>query len=233
MTAPADLAELYILGALDDDAHAEVEARIAAPADAEDRALREAVRAARERFHDLDRSAPQLPVGAGLWSRIEAALTGRPQPVGDGARGAAGVARAWRPTALAAMAATVLLAAGLTWQVLQARPPLTMAILLNDDGQSVALVETYPDDTIRVTPLAPISPDGPQVLEVWTKPDPDGPPVSLGTLERARRARLTGPDLPLPDIDQLYEITVEPAGGSPTGQPTGPVVGLGNASRTY
>ena len=37
------------------------------------------------------------------------------------------------------------------------------------------------------------------------------------------------PDLPQPAAGQLYEITLEPAGGSPTGLPTGPVVGVGNA----
>ncbi|MWB79014.1 hypothetical protein GLS40_13325, partial [Pseudooceanicola sp. 216_PA32_1] len=33
--------------------------------------------------------------------------------------------------------------------------------------------------------------------------------------------------LPAPHPQQLYEITVEPAGGSPTNLPTGPILGKG------
>jgi anti-sigma-K factor RskA len=35
--------------------------------------------------------------------------------------------------------------------------------------------------------------------------------------------------LPAPHPQQLYEITVEPAGGSPTNLPTGPIPGKGLA----
>ena len=54
-------------------------------------------------------------------------------------------------------------------------------------------------------------------------------PVSMGLLPRVAATTLEGPVLPAPKPDQLYEITLEPAGGSPTGKPTGPIIGKGFA----
>ena len=67
------------------------------------------------------------------------------------------------------------------------------------------------------------------MLQLWTKPDPAGPPVSVGLLQTVARMAVRNPGLPQPTDGQLYEITLEPLGGSPTGLPTGPVVGVGNA----
>ncbi|MEO4041217.1 anti-sigma factor [Hoeflea sp. CAU 1731] len=68
-----------------------------------------------------------------------------------------------------------------------------------------------------------------QVMQVWTKPDSDGPPVSPGLLPFERSGILEVEGLPSPAADQLYEITFEPEGGSPTNVPTGPVLGKGFA----
>ena len=38
-------------------------------------------------------------------------------------------------------------------------------------------------------------------------------------------------DLTAPRVDQLFEITLEPASGSPTGRPTGPVLFKGTTSQ--
>jgi anti-sigma-K factor RskA len=40
-------------------------------------------------------------------------------------------------------------------------------------------------------------------------------------------------DLPSPATNQFFEITLEPAGGSPTGRPTGPILFKGNAAETF
>ena len=53
--------------------------------------------------------------------------------------------------------------------------------------------------------------------------------MSVGLLQTVARMAVQNPDLPQPADGQLYEITLEPLGGSPTGLPTGPVVGIGNA----
>ena len=52
--------------------------------------------------------------------------------------------------------------------------------------------------------------------------------LELAPLTRA--TTLAGPDLPVPADAQLYEITLEPEGGSPTGRPTGPIIAKGLAA---
>ena len=51
-------------------------------------------------------------------------------------------------------------------------------------------------------------------------------------MDRARTLELPLKDLPPPGPDQLFEITLEPAGGSPTGRPTGPILFKGNTTQT-
>ncbi len=240
MTDHRALAEDYVLGLLEPEARRAVEARLSAPAGLRDRELIAAVRAASEAWEALDRTAPDLPMSAGAWDRIMQASAAdlteepaRPAP----ARAVTlhrlpPEARRWRGLAGVALAAAIGCAALLFTETLVPKPAV-MAILLDAEGNSVAVIEAFADDSVRVTPLAPVSPDGAQVLQVWTKPDPDGPPVSLGILQQAIRSHLAGPDLPRPVADQLFEITIEPEGGSPTGLPTGPIVGVGLAQQTF
>ena len=66
--------------------------------------------------------------------------------------------------------------------------------------------------------------------EVWTLPSRERGPVSVGLMNQARTLQLSLKDLPPPGPDQLFEITLEPATGSPTGRPTGPVLFKGNTA---
>jgi anti-sigma-K factor RskA len=77
--------------------------------------------------------------------------------------------------------------------------------------------------------LADFAVPGDKTIQVWTLPSKDVGPVSLGLIDGVRSARLDGPALPTPRSDQLYEITLEQAGGSPTGRPTGPILAKGFA----
>ncbi len=235
MSARDDLAEDYVLGLLDAVEAADVDARIEAPRSAEDRALAVAVGALRDRLLPLDLTAPDLPLRPGAWDRLAAVLDARPaaaQPAPDESAAAAPAAARrdrWRLAALASMAASALLAAGLAWQVLLSRPPAALVVLLDQAGEPVAFLEAYPDNRVRVTPVVGAEPGPSRVLQLWTKPDPAGPPISVGLLAEAARLVVRGPDLPEPVGGQLYEITIEPDGGSPTGLPTGPIFGVGNA----
>jgi anti-sigma-K factor RskA len=66
-------------------------------------------------------------------------------------------------------------------------------------------------------------------MQVWTLQSLDMGPMSLGLLDGAHSATLRSPALPKPQDTQLYEITLEQAGGSPTGRPTGPILAKGFA----
>lgn len=182
------------------------------------------------RLHRLDETA-LAEATPELWSRIEQQLAGTPQlpPL------AANTNRSRRTPRWAALAASVVVALGLGYfagQTLSPQParPTMVAVLINEADQSPgAIIEAFGDNTVHIVPLVDfIVPEG-SVLEIWTLPDADTGPVSLGTIAAATEVRLRGPDLPLPAAGQLYEITLEPAPGSPTGRPTGPILVKGFA----
>ena len=65
-------------------------------------------------------------------------------------------------------------------------------------------------------------PEG-RALEIWTLWDRQRGPVSVGLMDRPRSIRLKLDNLPK-NAGQLFEITLEPKTGSPTGRPTGPIL---------
>ena len=212
-----DIAD-YVLGLLEGDARARFEDRMA-----RDAALRAQVAALEDHLHGLDDTAEPDSVPEGLWSRIELALAAPVAPAAANSNKVVGVPK-W-----AGMAAAVVLALGVGYfggQLGTTAPeqPLMVAVLLSDDMAPGAIVEAFSDDSVRIVPLEALVAPEDSTLEVWTLPDVETGPVSLGTFQRAHELVLGGPDLPEPQADQLYEITLEPAGGSPTGRPTGPIL---------
>ena len=107
--------------------------------------------------------------------------------------------------------------------------PRLIVVLLDADAKPVSIVEAFDGQQIRVVPLGRIDVPTDKTLQVWTLPDQRTGPVSMGLLRSVSATTLQGPALPAPQADQLYEITLEPAGGSPTGRPTGPIIGKGYA----
>ena len=227
-----DLADEFVLGLLDDGEAAEVERRLPA-----EPALARAVARARDRYLALDLTAAPEELPDGFAARIGAEID-RSSASGDApAPGLKPAANENRPRRLAsrwAAAAAALLifvaGAGIGWQVSQSEP-VVIAVLLDDTGTPRAMVEDFGNDTARIRFLSNVEVPQGRVMEVWTLPSADRGPVSLGLVEAARSAVLHGPDLPTPAGDQLYEITLEQAGGSPTGRPTGPIVAKGYAAR--
>lgn len=228
---PRDLADHYVLGLLDDAGRRAVEADLA-----RDGALAAAVAAARERFLVLDLTAPEIAPSEELWSRIEK-LIGADEPVpapipmrGDPVAAANdNRASSWRLAALAGMAASLLLAAGLAFNLSYRPEPQVIAVLVDEAGEPLVLVEDFGNDRGRITPLADLEVPADSTLQVWTLPNAEMGPMSLGLLDNSQSSDLQWDDLPDPRPDQLYEITIEQEGGSPTNRPTGPIVGKGFA----
>ncbi|MGF9693460.1 anti-sigma factor [Rhizobium sp. 0TCS1.26] len=232
------IADDYVLGLLDEAETAEVEAELQRNA-----ALSRAVAAARERFLPLDMTATPTDFPADLWARIEAQLPGQ-QPMDVVTAPAAEVARPdaaaandnrvwrWRAGAFAGLAASLILAAGLTFSVTRTVEPLVVAVLVNEAGDVQAVVEDFGSERAVIRLLNDVSVPDDRTMQVWTLPSRDMGPVSIGLLDERRSARLDPPPLPLPQDAQLYEITLEPKGGSPTGRPTGPILAKGLAKLT-
>jgi anti-sigma-K factor RskA len=102
-----------------------------------------------------------------------------------------------------------------------------VAVLSDAKTNRAVLVATagQADKVLRVNTLDPSIQVSGRSLELWALPR-DGKPKSLGVIGTAQRAelRLDAPaDKSLGSVPALA-ISLEPQGGSPTGQPTGPVL---------
>lgn len=140
--------------------------------------------------------------------------------------------RFWRGASFAGAALSALLAlfSGMLMQQMQPRP-IAVAVLQSDDATPGAIIEAFADGSVRLVPLRVIEAPPGRTLQVWTLWDRARGPVPLGILPRAEQRRLAqGDGLPRPVEQQLYEITLEPANGSPTGRPTGPILYKGLAT---
>jgi anti-sigma-K factor RskA len=229
----------YVLGLMDEAERLRAEADMAA-----DPAFRAEVDRLASRMAALDDTAGRDPVPETLWATIEARLDDAPadeQPetsVSQPPRAAPVVdlasrrPRVWRPALMAASIAAALGIGYLAGSSLSPRPqPVVVVVLDTPDAVPGAIFEAFADDTVRIVPLQDFAvPEG-KTLQVWTLYDQAVGPVSIGTLPAATPAVLRGPSQPLPQAEQLYEITLEPAPGSPTGKPTGPIIVKGFAKR--
>jgi len=134
---------------------------------------------------------------------------------------------------LYALAASVLIVLGigttLYWRSLTPAPT-EAATIAAPSGTVMWQVEIYsaPGTTARLSVRAATLAAAPagHDYELWALPK-GGAPVSLGLLPQgrngARRTLTLGQQQALATASQLA-VSVEPSGGSPTGQPTGPVV---------
>lgn len=189
----------------------------------------------------IDATARPFPPSPGLWQRIEAQIgailpaaergRGKAIKAGDALAGWWNSLPVWRGAALAGALAALLLAIGLNGALDRARrQPLMVAVLLTDTNVAAAVVNTFADGRVELLPLQDIAvPEG-KALEIWTLWDRAVGPRSVGLIDRARSTPLRLDQLPL-GRDQLFEITVENATGSPTGRPTGPIVAKGTTSQ--
>lgn len=206
-----------------------------------DSALAASVERWRARFAAIDATAKPIPPSPVLWQRIEAGIANI-LPAAERGRDRALKAGSslgdwwnsllvWRGAALAGALAALLLAIGLNGALDRARrQPVMVAVLLTDASVAAAVVNTFADGRVEMVPLQNIAvPEG-KALEIWTLWDRALGPRSVGLIDRARTTSLRLDRLPL-GKDQLFEITIENATGSPTGRPTGPIVAKGTTSQ--
>jgi anti-sigma-K factor RskA len=136
----------------------------------------------------------------------------------------------WRAIGLTALAASVLL--GIAVAVMAshiARTPMLVAVLVTGENRPAAVVNAFRNGRVELVSLDRIDVPQGRVLEVWTLWDKAVGPRSIGLLDRARSTTLDLRDFPR-GPNQLFEITLEPAGGSPTGRPTGPILMKGTTT---
>jgi anti-sigma-K factor RskA len=140
----------------------------------------------------------------------------------------------WRGLAIAGFALAFALGLLLLAPTAE-RPFESVVVVLAGPDAKPALVATAERGSryLTVKAVAAEVPAG-RALELWMLPDGRAP-VSMGLVPASgiERLVLRAPaGLALQDIPALA-VSVEPAGGSPTGAPTGPVVYTGRVERIY
>lgn len=225
---PTDLlAADYVLGLLDAAAQAAADRRMSG-----DPLFAREVEKWRERLADFDRSAETIPPSPAMWQSIENSLqSAAPRQTKPARSGLWQSLALWRGAAFAGIAATLLLAVALASALREAqRTPAMVAVLLDGD-RAGAVVHVFADGRAVLQPLTDIPVPSDRDLQVWTLPSRERGPVSIGLMQQARTLSLALGNLPNTRTEQLFEITLEPKGGSPIGRPTGPILYKGLTSR--
>lgn len=232
------LAADYALGTLTGPERARAERRFR-----RDAAFRAEVEAWQARLGPLAGSIAALAPPPRVWAAIEAELPSRAAPP---ARPAPVAAReGWVPGfwRWLAVGAGGLAAASLAALVFIAVPadgpgagtPETLAgfqlaaSITSEEGLPIFAVVLDPQGgSATLVPLR-LEPAPGQVPELWLVRE-GGTPESLGVFDADQPLRLQlSPDAISGDLSGgVLAISLEPEGGSPTGQPTGPVVGHGD-----
>ena len=211
------LAGRYILGTMPRRARSRFERLIA-----EDATFCREVRDWAEFFAPIDEATPaQLPP-ARVWRSIEARIG--PEPAVSGAgwfaslwfwRGVSGFA--------VAVAAALLLYVGVFQAQLPAPSPAVVAVL-NDQTGAPAWIATSGErrGEVVVAALNRQTIDAQHSFQLWAIAG--GPPRPLGLLSPQPGGRLVVPVSAVPPTGGVLAVSLEPAGGSTTGAPTGPVM---------
>lgn len=201
-----------------------------------------------DRLLPLTARVPPMQPRAETWSAIEAALAppaAAIDAVRNVARGGVGVGasaavlrrlRRWQWIGSSALAASVMLAAVLGLQMLAPSadaPARYLAVLQAPQDRSTGwIVEVTRGDRVRLIPVGAAAPvPAGKSLQFWTKAENAAGPTSLGLIAAGRTTELPAAVLPALGERQLFEITLEPEGGSTVGRPTGPVLFLGRTLR--
>lgn len=214
----------YVLGVLSAEDRRAAEFRIASePKFAAEVAFWEA------RLGGLADSVAPVTPPADVWQSIERRLSDSIAPVPERSS-IWNRLNFWRTFAIASAGLAAASMAGLAYlaQVPSLGPPL-LARLDAESGQAsfVAAVNKG-GDSLTIVPAALLAGDEQKAFELWLIP-PGDKPHSLGLIDPSRPVRISVPENLLPQVtsDAVLAVSVEPPGGSPTGQPTGPVIANG------
>ena len=230
--ADHELAGEYVLGTLDAAQRQAVQARLA-----EEPALQAAVLAWEERLLPLTDLAEPATPSAQLWWRIERSLNALAAPAPRLVPATAPWWRnwhslsLWRGLAAGGFATAAVLASVLVMREM-APPPATrfMVVLVAPDDKAPGwVVQAGASSRIELIPLGSVEVPAGKALQFWTKADGWSGPVSLGLVTPGQRLEVPAGKLPALQPNQLFELTLEPRTGSPTGKPTGPIRYIGRA----
>jgi anti-sigma-K factor RskA len=191
--------------------------------------LDEAIVAWERRLAPLAEAIPAIEPPRNYFPDIEARLSG--PAANDNVANLTRRLERWRASAIAAasIAAALAIAIGLRETMRPSTPHEFVAVLQKSADQPAFVVTVNLDArSLIVRPVAaPAQAD--KAYELWIIDAKLGAPRSLGVIDQ--KGVTAGPNLKAYDRavveDATYAVTVEPPGGSPTGQPSGAPVFVG------
>jgi anti-sigma-K factor RskA len=134
----------------------------------------------------------------------------------------------WRYGAIAASLVAVMLALKLIAPTVTPEAIRYVAVLQSPDKKDAGwIVEASAGGKLRLTPLVTTTVAPQKVLQFWTKAQGASGPTSLGLVPPDRVTEIDVARLPTLEREQLFELTLEPEGGSTIGRPTGPILYVG------
>lgn len=226
----------YVLGVLDGRERRNLEHAME-----DDAELRASVSAWEARLAPLGESVPDLPPPARVWRRIQADLghLDHDRETRDAPeRGIWHSVRVWRAFALAVSVAMVCLVAidfsGLTPTLPGARSAYVVATITGQSGQPHWTVTIDPSKReLVVVPGVGMQIADSASTELWLVPE-NASPISLGVFapNRSTTIGLARDTVTKLTTGSALAVSLEPKGGSPTGQPTGPIVAKGGMQGT-
>ncbi len=227
------LAAEYVLGTLRGPARRRFESLLPAHP-----LLRDARARWEAQLEPLAASIPAVEPPPAVWRAIEGRLFGpghEESAARADAAAAAPAGRWWQRLAPWRALTGVASVAAVAAVVVATRPappaaPVVVVLAANPESARVldaSFVASVSADgrALVLRPLNPLTLSPERALELWALPA-QGAPRSLGLVQPAGATTLLRARL-LVDTT-AFAVSVEPAGGSPTGAPTGPIVSLGN-----
>jgi anti-sigma-K factor RskA len=234
--APEDegrvLAAEYVLGVLGAEERRQVETRMA-----EEASFAREVAEWEERLGGMASYVMPATPPAQTWLRIEASL-GAPPPTTAVRPASMWQSLAfWRAVSIGTSTLAAACLAGLVY--LGTRPPTqaprtpllaTLTGLKTNQPNFVAAIGAD-GVSLTIVPAALLTTDK-RSMELWLIPQ-GGKPASLGLIAAGQPVRLNVPAELLQHVGSgaTLAVSLEPPGGSPTGQPTGEVIAHGNLTR--
>jgi anti-sigma-K factor RskA len=219
------LAAEYVAGTLRGGARRRFESLLPAHA-----LLREATRAWQDRLMPLTAAIAPVQPSGNVWRRVS-------ERIGDGRNDAKAASGAWHRLSfwrgLTAVASVAAIGLAVLLANPRAVPPPVVVVLAATNAagsvQPASIVASISGDgaSLVARPIVPVSVQADRSLELWAVPT-QGAPRSLGLLPGGSGTVVLHSRV-LAGADTLA-VTLEPAGGSPTGKPTGPIVYAGKFS---
>lgn len=134
----------------------------------------------------------------------------------------------WRGVSIACLMLAMVLGFQLQTNTTTLSDPTYIAVLVKPEDKTPGwVIQTSHTNQIQLVPLGAVEIPKGKALQFWTKADGWDAPISLGLVKKGETLNLDINKLPPLTENQLFELTIESATGSPTGKPTGQITSIG------